>query len=107
MKNKVLLEVRVTVEPPYSVGMFSATLERKAQRLEEWCREFEDFLRDHRSQDPVSLSVERGYEDQCSFCGRPWEEDADGPLCCGEAQDEWLAKADPELAHAEHNEGMK
>ena len=89
VKQKVLIDLHVTCDPPYSVGRWSKTLEDKAKRLEEWCRDFEEFLRDHRSQDPVSLNVEREYQEQCSLCGREWEEDADGPLCCNEAQDEW------------------
>lgn len=92
MKQKVLVDLHVVCEPPYSVGRWSRTLEDKAKRLEEWCRDFEEFLRDHRSQDPVSLSVEREYQEQCSLCGREWEEDEEGPLCCNEAQQEWQAK---------------
>lgn len=89
MKHKVLVNLSVTCDPPYSVGRWSRTLEDKASRLEEWCRDFEAFLRDHRSQDPVSLTVEREYQEQCSFCRGKWEEDADGPLCCNSAQEEW------------------
>ena len=89
MKEKVLVDVRILCDPPGLVGSWSHTLEDKARRLEEWCREFEEFVRDHRSQDAVGLTVEREYQDQCSFCGREWEEDADGPLCCREAQEEW------------------
>ena len=25
----------------------------------------------------------------CEFCGYSWEEDQDGPVCCGQAQKEW------------------
>jgi hypothetical protein len=31
-------------------------------------KEFEDFLRDHRSQDKISLDVRRVYQNQCSAC---------------------------------------
>ena len=37
----------------------------------------------------------------CSFCGYDWEEDADGPMCCGSAQVEWhLAHPTPDLGTA-------
>lgn len=88
MKEKVLIDVHVVCDPPYWVGG-STTLEKRAKRLAEWCREFEEFIRDHRSQDPISLVVEREYQDQCSHCGNEWEEDANGPLCCNQAQEEW------------------
>jgi len=37
--------------------------EEKAKDLERAVKDFEDFLRDHRSQDMISLSVERVFED--------------------------------------------
>ncbi len=91
MKQKVLIDVIVRCDPPYAVGRWSRTLEDKARRLEEWCQDFEEFIRDHRSQDPVSLNVERQYQEQCSLCGREWEEDDNGPLCCKAAQEELAA----------------
>lgn len=89
MKKKVLVDVHVICEPPASAIRWAYTVEQRARQLEEWCREFEKFVRDHRSQDPVSLSVERQYEERCSHCGYQWEEDADGPVCCEKAQAEW------------------
>ena len=89
MKQKVLVDVSVVCDPPAFVGRWSRTLEEKGKRLEEWCREFEEFVRDHRSQDAIGLSVQREYREQCSHCGREWEEDADGPLCCNAAQAEY------------------
>lgn len=89
MKTKVLIDVTVSCDPPSSIGRWSRDMEGKARALESWAMEFEEFIRDHRSQDPVSLVVERQYQDQCSHCGREWEEDSDGPLCCAKAQEEW------------------
>lgn len=89
MKQKVLVSVQVTCDPPWTIGRWSLSLEEKAQHLESWCREFEAFIRDHRSQDPVGMSVERVYQEQCSYCDREWELDADGPTCCNAAQAEW------------------
>ena len=75
-------------------------MEHRAKRLEEWCSEFEDFVRDHRSQDPIRLTVERVYEMQCSHCHNEWEEDTETgePLCCGKAQEEWAAAKVPQAA---------
>lgn len=89
MKQKVLVNFSITCDPPRYVVSYCNTIERKVKALEEWCREFEYFIRDHRSQDCVSLTVEREYEDQCSYCGNKWEVDEDGPTCCDEALLEW------------------
>lgn len=87
MKQKVLVDVRVTCDPPCI--RWCRTVEERAKALENWARDFHEFIRDHRSQDPVYLNVKRVYQYQCSHCGYEWEEDADGPLCCNKAQDEW------------------
>jgi hypothetical protein len=51
--------------------------------LEEKCKEFKEFLRDHRSQDMVSLSVERVKADQCSACGATWKaHEEEGQVFC-------------------------
>lgn len=89
MKTKVLVDVTVSCDPPIGIGRWTRTLEDRAKALESWAREFEEFIRDHRSQDPVSLSVERHFQTQCSHCGYEWEEDETGPLCCQKANDEW------------------
>lgn len=91
MRQKVLVDVQVTCDPPAT--RWCRTLEERARELEHWARDFHEFIRDHRSQDPVSLNVERIYQDQCSHCHREWEEDEDGPLCCDKAQEEWRANA--------------
>jgi len=88
-KVRVLSDLRIEVEPPHHIGRYLRSMEDIAREMEGWAREFEAFIRDHRSQDPIRLSVERIYEDQCSHCRSEWEEDADGPLCCQKAQDEW------------------
>lgn len=89
MKKKVLVDLSITCEPPSHIGRYAKTLEDKAKQLEDWCKDFEWFMRDHRSQDPVSLNVERQYEEQCSYCGSAWEVDEEGPGCCHQATIEW------------------
>ena len=68
-----LVSVRVVAEAPHWLYFGNPTPERFAKRLEEWARDLEAFVRDHRSQDPVSLTVERDVQILCSGCGRPWE----------------------------------
>ncbi len=89
MKQRVLVDLRIECEAPSHVGRWAKTLERRAKELDNWVSEFEEFMRDHRSQDPVSLNVVRDYQDQCSFCGYEWEVDEAGPVCCLAAQEEW------------------
>lgn len=90
MKQKVLVDVKVVCDPPYMAGYWGRNLEDKARQLEKWCREFEQFVRDHRSQDPVGIYVEREYQEQCSHCGYEWETDDTGcPVCCHIAMEEW------------------
>lgn len=105
MKKQILSDVRIECETPYHVGRWCSTVERKAEELEDWVKDFKDFIRDHRSQDPVNLSVERVYTDVCSFCGATWEVDDDGcPVCCDAAVKEWdeakAAKAVEQTSHA-------
>ena len=89
MKQKVLIDVKITCDPPGYVARWHKTIEEQVKAIESWVKEFHDFIRDHRSQDPVSLDIERVYEDQCSFCGYRWELDENGdPACCQKAQDE-------------------
>lgn len=83
----VLVEVRLVAEPPAAVTRWARTKEREAELLENWVQEFRDFLRDHRSQDPVSLEVKRVKKDLCSECESEWEtmEDNGKTFCasCG------------------------
>lgn len=63
------------------------TEEERAKDLKRACKEFQDFLRDHRSQDLIYLEVVREYKDLCSACNERWEPDTDenGTFCanCG------------------------
>jgi len=45
------------------------------EKLETWAREFEEFLRDHRSQDVNGLTVEREVKDYCSACNEELEKE--------------------------------
>ena len=87
MKKRVMVDVRVVCDVPGY--LYSVDPEKYAKQVEAWTKNFEAWLRDHRSQDGVGFSVERVYEEVCSFCGAPWEVDAEGPGCCGRAMDEW------------------
>jgi hypothetical protein len=71
-KVRLLRDVRVVLDHSRIVYYWQS-LEEQAKVLESWARELRDFLRDHRSQDPVQINVERDYADVCSVCKRPWE----------------------------------
>ena len=103
-KVKRTQDVRVVCDPPHwlyecrreqygSEEYWSAI----AKQLEEWVKEFHEFIRDHRSQDPVQLNVERKQIEACSACGEQWEvgrydeEEDDGRthcFCCGAVVEE-------------------
>jgi hypothetical protein len=77
----VTAHLKVVAEPPG--WLYRIDLEAHAKVLETWAREINDFLRDHRSQDPVILSVERVTETICSVCRKTWEEMDGGCSYCG------------------------
>jgi len=89
-KEKVLVAVEITCDPPRTYHWQTPTIEKEAEYYEDWIKDFHSFIRDHRSQDPVALNVERVYKDICEFCKSEWEEDTDGsPLCCEKAVKEF------------------
>lgn len=55
-----------------------------AKELQAAINEFNDFIRDHRSQDSITLNVVSSYADLCSACGDKWEtymdEESDGTV---------------------------
>ena len=89
MKNKVLVDAVVEIDMRVDKWHREA-VDNYAKRLEREAKDFEEFLRDHRSRDVYSFTVVRKYEEICSFCKRGWEELDDGePVCCQAAIDEW------------------
>lgn len=89
MKKKVLTNVKVVADVDRGI-FYAKTLDDYAKQAESLAREFNDFVRDHRSMDWVTLHVEREYEEQCEHCGYVWELDKDGlPTCCQKAIDEY------------------
>ena len=89
MKQKILVDLHIECVPD-GIGIYSRTLEGKAKEMERWCKDFEEFMRDHRSLDAVSMTVVREYQEQCSHCGYEWEIDETGyPACCQAAIDEF------------------
>lgn len=91
-RSRVLVDVKIVCETPeLFVWRINKTEEEyqkaRARALERWISDFTDFIRDHRSQDPIRLDAERVYEDKCSFCGAEWTEDFKSPHnggCCDE-----------------------
>ena len=91
MKIEVISDVRIEATPHHSVGQWCCgDMEKYAKALESWAKEFEDFVRDHRSQDQICLDVIRDKAIVCEHCGYDWEVDDDGcPACCDKAVEEW------------------
>ncbi len=84
-KTNVLTDVQLVAEPPDHLFRYRSNLtpEKKQQILQEWVSEFHSFIRDHRSADPVNLSVEQTRKDLCSACESEWETyDDEGKMCC-------------------------
>ncbi len=76
IRKDVLVDVKVEAD---LTGMlwyrYEGDIEKRAKDLEKAAKDFHDFLRDHRSQDMISLDIVRIYEDQCTACGQTWELD--------------------------------
>lgn len=73
-KKRICIDVKV--EADLSGMLWRRYYEDKDEQMRDLNRavkDFHDFLRDHRSQDMVSLSTEREYQDVCSVCGENWE----------------------------------
>lgn len=93
MKQNILVDAKVIADVSRGVSSWRRlTIEQEAKEMESLASEFNDFVRDHRSMDWVNLSVEREYQDQCSFCKSEWEVDSEGvPVCCDKAIEEYEA----------------
>ena len=91
MKKKKLIDLKLIATPPYYIyRRIGYDIEYMLQGLEQWVQEFHDFIRDHRSQDPVDLEIEKVYQETCEYCDLEWDLDIDGcPCCCDKAMDEW------------------
>lgn len=91
---EAVTDVRIVVEPPSYLGRLirktygtPAYWEELAKEYQGWVNEFDEFLRDHRSQDANILSVEKERKKVCSECGEEWDTEDDGRgvfcVCCG------------------------
>jgi hypothetical protein len=95
MKIRIMTEVKIECEPPeYVYRIWNCKdeqdrLSKIQSHMEDWVKEFHEFIKDHRSQDPVNLSVVPVYKNICEHCGNEWETDDSGnPICCEEAIEE-------------------
>lgn len=94
IRKQVPIDTVLEAEPPYYVTdplrvHNSASrkgisfTEAKCLLIQEWISEFEEFLRDHRSQDAIALRVYTRKADICSNCGEEWEPDEwEGKTLC-------------------------
>lgn len=88
-KKKVLIDLEIVCDPPRHTRYYWYAIEQQEKEMEKWVNDFHEFIRDHRSQDPVNLKIQRVYQDQCEYCHREWEGDEGCPVCCDEAVKEW------------------
>ena len=93
---KTITDIKLTAEAPswvyrtFKRTKLEALLELE-ENLKSWARDFQNFLRDHRSQDAILLDIEREIKEVCSACGEEWEgadTDEIGEYCiiCGAYQ---------------------
>lgn len=95
-REKVLVDVKVEADLSGMIyRSFCKTEEDRAKELERAVKEFHDFLRDHRSQDLVTLEVQRIRKDLCSACGNEWETDiVDGKEICLQCEAEVINESE-------------
>jgi transposase len=81
-KIKKLRDIHITLDPPQLWCGWGHPAYEKT--LNSWARELEEFIRDHRSQDQISINIIRETYDTCSVCGREWEvyNEDDGSIVC-------------------------
>ena len=65
--KKVLVDVVVECDLS-RIGRYCRDREESARAIEERARDFNNFIKDHRSQDDIQLSVRKIYEQRCSNC---------------------------------------
>ena len=84
-----MTDVTVECEMPYIPYYIRGNLKEEEKYLKNWVKDFQDFIRDHRSQDPVNLSVVPIYKDVCSKCEREYESyDENGKTFCANCGEE-------------------
>jgi hypothetical protein len=70
---KKFMGARVEVEPSVPSDVARSKPERQEKWYRQWAKEFQEFLRDHRSQDVNGISVVVDSRKVCSACGHDWE----------------------------------
>ena len=85
--KKILVDAHVEVD--MNIGWQPRYPEDYAEKLEEACKDFMYFLRDHRSLDINDAYVVREYAYRCEHCGWTYEADTKTPDCCEDAIREW------------------
>ena len=86
--KKVVVIKDVRVECEFGLDWYDRqSEEHRIKALQREIDSFHNFVKDHRSQDHITLNMVKDYEDQCSVCGALWEtyEEIDGVFCasCG------------------------
>lgn len=65
--------------------------EKYAKQLDQACKDFLYFVRDHRSQDINDAYVVREYGYKCDHCGWKFKDEPEEPDCCDAAILEWAS----------------
>lgn len=89
MKVKPITRVYLTVE--ITEPRFTKDPREWAKRGHKRCADIGRLLHAAGFDDIGEVGYEVEEPARCSLCGSEWEEDADGPLCCTAAQNEWMA----------------
>jgi len=101
----IVTDVKVEIEQPnigkwspykYGTNEYWLWLEKEFRA---WAKEVEEFVRDHRSQDTLDLSVVRVLSKKCKYCGYvyPENDEVPKPDCCLDAMATWDKEAAQEL----------
>ena len=93
MKKAYLVDAEIACMPPMYIYRYGRhyQLELQEKTLEEWVRDFDEFIHDHKSRDTMYVDIRRTYEEKCEYCHREWQEDERGcPICCDKAVEEWM-----------------
>ena len=72
-REKVAVDVRVICEFNSMHRAYGQSVEKSVALLQREATDFEQFVRDHRSQDAVRLKVEVIEETRCTACGKEWD----------------------------------
>ncbi len=66
-------KIRLEIDPPIWIDQLYSGSEQWESKVRDWVKEFNEFIRDHRSQDDVVIEVIQDEKIVCSKCKESWE----------------------------------